>query len=202
MQALMAIPDEQRAAYADHAAALMGMAFQAQGATAFESTKRCAAIHEAGHCVVNTLVASPMMWPPTMTRIWREPIKGLTVWLGETRPAKNAPRCAFDVRVDPYAYQAFAVSQLGGVVSEMLFDAADYRIGSSVDELVIAAGGAKSLAAVGLFETADSAFGALLNITSQMLICNRDVVQAIAERLQASRRVQGAELTNLLARIA
>lgn len=59
MTALRFVPADQLADYHDRIVEVMKMAYAHEGKRAFESTKRCAAIHEAGHCVVNQLTAHP-----------------------------------------------------------------------------------------------------------------------------------------------
>lgn len=202
MSALDIIPAEFRDGYMRNAEDWMTAAFKAQGKRAFESTKRCAAIHEAGHCVVNTITADAdqggQWWKPDSTRIWRAPVKGLCCWLGETRPAKNAPPFHVDVRTDPLGYLTLAVQTLGGVVAEWTFDADDYRIGSSIDEWVMAGGCARSLETVGVFPSAEQALNSLIGMAGQMLKANAHIVQSIAERLERQRRIEGAELADLL----
>lgn len=193
---------ESRADAHHHAADLMRLAYQAQGLRAFESTRRCAALHEAGHCIVNTILADAeqggQFWPPDSTRIWRAPVKGLMVWLGETLPAKKAPPFHVDARVDLTGYLSYAVQTVGGIAAEMAFDGADYRVGSSVDEWVVAGGCARVLADFGLFADAELALVSLLKTATTMLTANESVVRAVAARLEAQRKVQGAELTALL----
>lgn len=198
MSALHLVPAEMQSAYHDQATDILKFAYQAQGQRALESTKRCAAIHEAGHCVVNTITAGGMFWPPAMTRIWRHPVKGMTVWLGNTEPPKNAPPLRVDAREDVTGYMILAVRTLGGVVAEMLFDGGDYRIGSSVDEWVVAGGCARALADVGAFPSAEAAMHQLLMTTSNMLTANASTVHAIATALQQRRKVEGMELAGLL----
>ena len=202
MTALDIIPAEIRDGYMKNAEDWMNEAFKEQGKRAFESTKRCAAIHEAGHCVVNTITADQdrggQWWPPARTRIWREPVKGLCCWLGETRPAKKAPPFRVDARNDLMDCITLAVQTLGGVVAEMVFDGGDYRIGSSIDELIVAGGCCRTLETVGLFPTAEQALSALMTMTGQMLKANTHVVESIADRLERQRRIECAELAELL----
>ena len=202
MSALDLVPAEFREGYMNHAKDLTRLALKAQGTHAFESTKRCAAIHEAGHCVVNTITASDQhggaCWLPRSVRIWREPIKGLQVWLGENLPAKNAPPYRVDPRTDPEGYFTTAVRLLGGVVSEMMFDAHDYRMGSSIDEWVVASSCARTLTTMGMYPSAEQALNSLAGIVRNMLNANTHVVESIAARLERQRRIEGAELVALL----
>lgn len=202
MTALDMIPADIRAGYHDHAEDLLTMAYQAQGKRTFESTKRCAAIHEAGHCVVDAITADQdhggQWWPPDSARIWRAPVKGLCCWLGETRPAKKAPPFQVDAREDLVGFMTLATRVMGGVVAELAFDGSDYRMGSSVDEWVVAGGCARTLETIGAFPTAEQALSSLILITRNMLAANAHAVQAIATTLERQRRIEGAELADLL----
>ena len=192
------VPADQRAVLEARAAAMLEDAVRLQGRRALESTRRCAALHEAGHVVVNTITANGRFPPPVMTRIWRAPLAGFTVWLGETVPASDAPDIPVDARVDLDAYLTLAVQQLGGVVSELLFDSRDYRAGSSVDEWIVASGCAQTLAALGIFSTGEEALVMMLAAAKAMLEANTGAVRAIAAALETQRRVEGAELAHLV----
>lgn len=202
MTALDLIPADIRAGYHDHAFDLLKMAYQGQGKRALESTKRCAAIHEAGHCVVNWITADHdhggIFWPPDSARIWRAPVKGLCCWLGETLPSRNAPPLQVDARTDLAGFLTMAVRTLGGVVAEIQFDGGDFRLGSSIDEMVVAGGCARTLETVGLFPSPEEAMAALLTMAGHMLTANTHVVESIAAILERQRRIEGAELTSLL----
>lgn len=203
MSALHMIPADLQPGYHAHAFDLMTMAYQAQGKRALESTRRCAAIHEGGHCVVNTITADRdhggRWWPPASIRIWREPIKGMICWVGETLPAKNAPPFYVDARQDVAGFMTLAVRTLGDIAAEMLFDGDDYRLGSSIDEWVLGGGFARSLAEeLGVFPTAELALCSLLTMAGNMLKTNAHVVQSIAATLERQRRIEGAELAGLL----
>ena len=202
MSALRFVPADQQADYHDRIVEVMKMAYAHEGKRAFESTKRCAAIHEAGHCVVNQLTAHPdrksMWWPPAVTRIWREPVKGMVCWLGETLPDKKAPPFCVDARTDLPGYLTLGLRMVGGIAAELAFDGADYRSGSSLDEWMIAGGCARTLEQVGAFPAAESALAALFSTATRMLKANQPAVLAIADRLEQQRRVEGPALAALL----
>lgn len=198
MSALRFVPADQQADYQARAADLLRTAYQFQGQRAFESTRRCAALHEAGHCIVNTITAGGSFWRPAVTRIWREPVKGLTAWLGETLPSKKAPPLQIDARTRPMDCLTFGLQQLGGIASELLFDAEDYRAGSSVDEWMVAGGCARSLETIGMFNTGEEALARMFSTTRAMLTVNRPAVLAIADQLEQQRRIEGAALEKLL----
>lgn len=202
MSALRWLPADQQAAYHDRAVEVMRMAYAHEGKRAFESTKRCAAIHEAGHCVINQLTADRdckgMWWPPARTRIWREPVKGMVCWLGETTSSKKAPPFFVDPRTDLRGYLILALRTVGGIAAEWIFDREDYRAGSSIDEMLIAGGCARSLQQLGIFTTADDALQSLVSSAAKILTAHESVVRAIARALERELKVEGPALVELL----
>lgn len=202
MSALNYIPTECRDGYHRHAQSVLVDVFQQHGVRALESTRKCAALHEAGHCIVNTITADAdqggQFGSPDSTRIWRAPVKGATVWLGETLPHRKAPPLHINAKVDPMSYLAFMVRTMGGIAAELAFDGADYRAGSSIDEWIVAGGCARTLAELGAYPSAEAALMNVLRATTFMLTANETVVRAIATQLEEKRHVHGAELAGLL----
>jgi hypothetical protein len=96
---------------------------------AFENTKRATAIHEAGHVVVSILAGR------TVSRSWikRRRVGGVKVWVGRTYDDclnDTAPDSPVQADVDA------ARNVVAGWVAELRFDARDFRVGSSLDEIV------------------------------------------------------------------
>lgn len=177
-------------------------AHERQGRRCFESTRRAAAFHEAGHALVYTITADrARWWPPYRVQIWRaampEDLSDLTMWLGETQVSPKAP----PIRVQPddapgmliYALRAGA-----GAVSEMLFDGTDYRLASSADELLVVGGCARHLAALHWQCEPEEAMALLFGGIANMLRANADTVNTLARVLERQRKVQGRELASLL----
>lgn len=199
MTALDQIVDpELRRYYAEQVTAIFRDAYRVQGLKAFESSRRAAALHEAGHCVAFALTADYVRWwPASKVRIWRNPmpesLNGLTVWLGKTDVSPKAP----PVHVHPgdgHGTAIYATRALAGVVSELLFDGLDYRLGSSADELLVAGGCARNLATLHWGGEPEQAFSMLLGGTMAMLQANAAVVKNLAGLLERRRKLQGREL--------
>jgi hypothetical protein len=108
----------------------LGAAVARGGARAFESPKTSAAFHEAGHCVIGTILGEG----PSKASIWPIVVLGHEHWAGRTY---GIPPWRVDDETSPEADLQHARSQLAGVVSEMLFDP-DFRLASSADEIAIA----------------------------------------------------------------
>jgi hypothetical protein len=103
------------------------------GLRAFEMPKRAAAIHEAGHVVINSVLGV------RTTNVLIDPITrgGKLFWIGMT----NAPKLAFvDTPATPVGFdEILARSRItyAGLAAEMLFAGEDRREGSSLDEIIM-----------------------------------------------------------------
>jgi hypothetical protein len=104
-------------------------ALSIDGPRAFECPKSSAALHEAGHCLIDALNGTP----PASASIWPIRESGRVHWIGRTN---GIPKWHVDGETPAEADLKQAQSQLAGVVAEVLFDA-DYRRASSIDEIVI-----------------------------------------------------------------
>lgn len=193
------VPDHLRAGYFEKAADLYELAYAAQGQRAFESTKRAASLHEAGHVVVYQATAGGQWWPAHQARVWRLPISGLKVWTGATEVSSKAPSLHVDVRVNPQDAVVHAMRLLSGVVSEMVFDGADFRFGSSADELIVTGGIARALESIGAYPSAEQAFFDLFQRTAELLQRNMLAVKAIATQLEATRKIDAKGIASRVA---
>jgi hypothetical protein len=108
------------------------LAFAIDGPRAFECPKTSAAFHEAGHCVVGALQGKH----PSKASIWPITELGRVQWIGRTY---GLPKWRVDDRTLAEADLQHAQSELAGVVSGLLFDP-DFRVASSIDEIVRAQG--------------------------------------------------------------
>lgn len=177
-------------------------AYATQGPRAFESTRHAVAIHEAGHAVIYAITADhARWWQAYRVKIWREAmpeaLSGLTVWLGETQTSPKAP----PIHVQPDDAKGtliYALRAGAGVVSEMLFDGKDYRLGSSLDELLIVGGCARNLATLHWHCAPETAMARVFSGIAGMLRANADAVKTLARSLERSRKLQGRELASLL----
>jgi hypothetical protein len=104
-------------------------AYARQGTRAFENTNRATAYHEAGHVIISILSGR------TVRRTWikRKRLGGVKVWIGRTfdgAPNGSAPDSPVEADV------VTARNVVAGWVAEIRFDGSDFRIGSSLDEIV------------------------------------------------------------------
>jgi hypothetical protein len=103
------------------------------GLRAFEMPKRAAAIHEAGHVVINSVLGV------RTTNVLIDPITrgGKLFWIGYT----DAPKLAFvDSPASPVGFDdILARSRItyAGIAAELLFASEDRREASSLDEILM-----------------------------------------------------------------
>jgi hypothetical protein len=112
-------------------AVLHTRALAAEGPRAFEATPSAAAHHEAGHCVEYGLAGLR----PTRARIWAKVVGNQTFWEGRTEC--RDPSWS-DHTTTPANDLSIARSQIAGALAELIFDRANFRAGSSIDEITIA----------------------------------------------------------------
>lgn len=181
-----------RALLGNHALDLYERAYAMQGEASLESTRRQAALHEAGHALLYCLTANGQWPPPYKVRIWRDKPR---VWLGRTHASRNATPDPAD-RLNNEAI--YAVRTVAGLMSEWTFDANDIRLGSSIDELVVFQQCAQYIAELaGL--AAEEVIVRLMGSVRAALLANSDVVLMLADALERRRKVEGRHLSRLLA---
>lgn len=168
------------------------------GPSAFEMPKRAAAVHEAGHVVINTVLGIET----TNVFIEARAIEGKLVWGGYSvapdlefsdtpdRPASfetllNRSRCAF-----------------AGLTAEGLFAGEDRREGSSIDEIYasqlvceLACNRRPGSDAATVWQNDVAAWSA------RQLRHNRIVHGEIADALMDKRRIRGKRLRDLCAKV-
>ncbi|MEI2771846.1 MAG: hypothetical protein V9G98_14255 [Candidatus Competibacter sp.] len=202
MTALKKITDpDTRTAFAKQAEKIMCDAVRLQGVRALESTRRHAAIHEAGHAVIYEITADDARWwRPYRLRIWREPAApdGLLFWAGRTDVSPKAPPERVDTRNDPTGAAVLALRALAGWASESQFCRKDFRMASSVDEMLLAGGCARSLATHWNREP-EKVLEILIATATRMLQANKPILMTISSRLEQNRKLENAELRRLLA---
>lgn len=190
---------EVRAQLYENVTGLMRLAYEQQGIKALESTRRIAAVHEAGHAVVFEATADGVRWwRAYRLRIWRnDEIPGVNFWGGETTVSPKAPLERVDTRIDPAGTAITAMRAIAGWTAEQLFTD-DFRIGSSLDEVTIASGCAKGLSRHWM-KSPEECFAMLFSMTREILKANAVCALRIADRLEFSRRIDSPDLRRLLA---
>jgi hypothetical protein len=167
------------------------------GPRAFEMPKRAAAIHEAGHVVINSVLGV------RTTNVLIDPITrdGKLFWIGIT----NAPEIAFvDTPATPVGFDdILARSRItyAGIAAETLFAGEDRREGSSLDEIVmsqILAEHAASTTGLSAERLWHDEVAAWCNI---QLHRNRDAHDKITAALMNRGRLKGKVLRELCAAV-
>jgi hypothetical protein len=162
------------------------------GWSSFESTKHGAAIHEAGHVVVSTMIGDrpKCAWIRKLTDGW----DGMT----ETR--NGAFYEAPGVRVDSGTKINKARSLIAGFAAEKIFDA-DFREGSSIDEIIMSQAIIELVARESGIDAREEWNRNVWNWTLAVLFLNRDVLSEIAAYLYDHHRIDSKPLREFRARI-
>jgi len=174
----------------DLCARMIHKAYEAEGMRAFDNPKSATIVHEAGHVVVATDLGIKVR----STRIWKEE----TYWLGETLYLGVEMRT--DQDTTPWSDFRWACVIMAGLVSEMTFDRANFRVGSSIDEVLLSKVYISNLARKtqrGEPEVSAEVFGK----TALILRRNQSIVRAIARRLDMSGKLRRHELRPSLNRV-
>ena len=163
------------------------------GMRAFEMPKRAAAIHEAGHVVINAI----LKWPATDTSIkaFKLPT-GDIAWSGWTEAEGGEAIVTFDDCIQ------HARKVTAGLAAEVLFAGDDLREGSSLDELIAAQ--MLCAQAAGLRPGYDEKMlwrNDVWGWCMAQLHHNRDVHAEIVARLMKRHRVMSATLRKLSNRV-
>jgi hypothetical protein len=174
-------------------AALHAQALAAEGPRAFEATPSAAAHHEAGHCVECRLAGLR----PTRARIWAKVVGNQTFWEGRTEC--RDPWWS-DHTTTPANDLSIARSQIAGVLAELIFDRANFRAGSSIDEIATA---------LALVSNAAGKLGCpikplwldMLAALGADLLANEAAVREIADVLMRCGSIAGSRLQRALARV-
>jgi len=165
-------------------------AFKAQGARAFESSLRAAALHEAGHAVVHAALGQ------TVTRLRVRRRSGH--WCGLTT-AGDPWRCGPATTAAEDSDHAIIV--LAGVLSEMMFDDDDFRLGSSLDEIALFNALCSNIAVKTGTEIVVVQAGIIVR-AAKILRSNEAIVRRLAQKLEWHRTLRDREFAPLLAGVA
>ncbi len=171
-------------------AKLARQAYALQGLRAFENTERATALHEAGHAVVATAYGHLV----SRARIRRKQIGEQKIWVGRTYydvvPC-TGPGSA--VRDDLDA----ACNLIDGVLAEQMFDGDDFRLGSSINEIVFFQCVVENIA----FKTRapfEKIATRVFAVVSGILHQHRDLVELLAVELMRRGTLRGQALSRLL----
>jgi hypothetical protein len=183
---------EDRGNGADHLLTAMraaaALALVIDGPQAFECPQSTAAVHEAGHCVMDALNGDY----PARASIWPIVELGRTQWIGRT---EGVPPWRVDARTPAEDDLKQAQSQLAGVVAEALFDS--YRLGSSIDEIVISQSIVRTAAIKMLLDTEGLWLETLDEVVSK-LKPHEGIVRNLANELMHKGSIKARRLRALL----
>jgi hypothetical protein len=167
---------------------MAALAHNLVGPCAFDCPKSSAALHEAGHALMHTLDGKL----PERASIWPIRELGRVQWVGRT----DSPRWRVDGWTPPEADLKRARSLIAGVVAEMLFDP-EYRLGSSLDEIVIAQSIVRT-AAIKMRRDPKVVWLRTLAEVASRLKAHECLVHEIADELMRKGRIKTRRLTRLL----
>ena len=159
---------------------------------AFENTKRATAVHEAGHVVIAILGGR------TVSRVWikRKRDGDAKRWIGRTVDGVHHgtdPDSPVEGDVE------IARSLIAGVLAEMIFDARDFRRGSSLNEVVAFKLIIHNISHKTGAEFDDVAMG-IIDGVGNALYQHGCVVEAIANELMTRGELKTAALTKVIKR--
>ncbi|MEQ8262269.1 hypothetical protein [Pseudohaliea sp.] len=178
-------------------------AVAAEGWSTLGSTRRTAALHEASHAVVWQITTCDRLPPPAEVVIHEEkspPEEVGETWLGYITPKLGNYLGQYaDPRDHPMLY-ALGMRHISGLVGEHLFNPADARRASSLDEVVAAQVVALNIALHSGLDV-ETAYAQITSRTATLLRANEKVVLAIADRLEQKLLLDESELQKLLRRV-
>jgi hypothetical protein len=166
-------------------------AFVKQGARAFEMPRQHAAIHEAGHAVMFTAAGRTV----SKCSIHSKWIANRKAWGGWTAYDGERWRVDEESPVEDDVWQIRF--QMAGVLAEVAFLGADFREGSSLDEVLTAQMLAATIA-VKTVRDRVQIFNENCWEASRILQANADLIQAIAWKLLHARSLSRKKLAPLL----
>ncbi len=175
---------------------LAKMAYETQGAKAFELPREHAAIHESGHAIVYTVSGVTV----EEVEIYAVP-QDRSCWAGWTRIA-DAKKWVVSPDTDPADDCAQIRYQVAGWTAEFLFLGKELRLASSLDEVVLA----KSIANTVAWKTGANpteVFLKNLAIVRGILQPNERVARAIAAKLSRGcrKKILGNSLRQILGEV-
>jgi hypothetical protein len=187
-----------RKAVRERFVALAAGLIRKHGPRAFEMPKRAAAIHEAGHVTINSVLGV------RTSNALIDPISrgGTLYWIGFT----DAPELAFvDSPMSPVGFDdILARSRItyAGIAAELLFAGEDRREGSSLDEIIMSQLLAERAASLVGISAPDLWRDSVANWCNSQLHRNRKAHTEITAALLQHKRLKGKALRDLCAKVA
>ena len=197
--AIKNLPPELQPIVASRMHEIAARAEELQGPRARGASRKTAAIHEAGHVVVNRATMGGIFPGPYRVKVYPEyglePEVG-EVWLGCTENPPGTP----DTLIRPgdvSGMHIHALRILAGVVAERLFNPTDYRLGSSIDEQIVGEIAATNIAReIGADHL--KVLHVLHQLTADVLRINQLQLLKIAAWLEKHSKLGGNRLTAML----
>lgn len=188
------LPNEAADLVEAHIDRMIRLGIAIQGKDALLAPRWHAALHEAGHAVVATLEGLGV----EAVSVKPEWFEGVKTWSGKTwtgvRSGKVGPATSLEQDAARLRYT------LAGYVSEVCFTEDDFRLASSADETGIADIIAWTISAKTGEPPKKIYLDGCLYARAQ-LKHNADIVKTIAKKLMHARKLRGAPLQKLLAKV-
>lgn len=167
-------------------------ALETQGVRAFDNPLSAAAFHEAGHAVVYASHGHSV----EQVKVWRKKRGSARgQWVGFTT-VHAGMLTGPDTPVEKDF--AFAMILIAGVLAEQLFDTANFRMASSIDEIAIVRGIANNIT-IKNGEAFEAVMTKILVATALRLKHHEPEVRAIAAELRRSKIIGRKRLATFLA---
>lgn len=165
-----------------------------QGPRALDNPHSSAVYHEAGHVVVYAHFGMPVR-KCKIARVKRGSSHGQ--WIGFTSGGQKWRSDRSTPPADDFRHACCAIA---GLFAEMLFDSANFRQASSIDEVAIAEGLAFNISRKTSHPYAE-VYTRIALATADILQQNQNVVRAVAAKLDRHGVVRQRQLTAMLAGI-
>jgi hypothetical protein len=168
-------------------------AYQVQGIKAFENTQRTTALHEAGHCVIGTAIGRTIT-RTKIKRAWSSFTRNKS-WTGRTYDGVSDLTGPDTSVASDFNFARFVIA---GLMAEITFNGADFRVGSSLDEVVQFQLAINNIAVKMNQDDAQTVALEQLRWVTETLQANKAIVLEIADLLMRRGTLRGAVLEKIL----
>jgi hypothetical protein len=167
------------------------------GDRAFECPRSAVLAHEASHAIVAPHDGDKVK----NIRIWNHQTFGRTYWVGET--VRKGKRFAIAAATPPSFVLTQVCFLIAGIVGEAVLDPAEYREGSSVDEVVVAQLLIANLTTLDDFKHVDPVqwWQACWRRTSSVIIHNEVAARDLITKLSKTKTIRGTPLESALSTV-